>query len=55
MLSKQKPSSTPTSSSAVPSEELTKLQDKIDQLTEDYNEEKKQGLKLEEKFDKYKS
>ena len=30
------------------------MQDKIDQLNEDYTEEKKQALKVEEQFDKFK-
>jgi len=34
--------------------ELQRLQDKIEQLQEDYNEEKKEAVKLEEKFDTYK-
>jgi hypothetical protein len=33
---------------AVSTEEMQKLQDKIDSLTEDYNDEKKQSIKLEE-------
>lgn len=38
----------------VNSAELQKLQEKIDQLNEELAEEKKQGLKTEDDFDKYK-
>ena len=43
-----------TGGAAANPEEVQKLQAKIDQLSEDYNEEKKQAVKLEEKFDKFK-
>jgi hypothetical protein len=39
----------------VSNEEMQKLQDKIDEISDQYNDEKKLSIKLEEQFDTYKS
>lgn len=51
----QKAASNEGAAQAANPAELQRLQDKIEQLQEDYAEEKREAVKLEEKYDQYKS